>query len=168
MQVDEVVTQVLHVFMQVLQILLSEISPYSLELVQATSHFLVPLFPHKGSGQPDTQAVLLKNNGELQLTQFVAEPVQVAQLLLQVLQILLSVESPNSLELVQLASHFLVLLFPQLGVGQAVTQVVPLRYKGELHVRQLVAVPEHVAQLELQVLQILLSDVSPNSLQFVH
>ncbi len=33
-----------------LQILLSEMSPYSLIFVQLSSHFLVKLFPHLGEG----------------------------------------------------------------------------------------------------------------------
>ena len=42
-----------------------------------------------------------------------------------------------------------------------------LKYDGEAHEVQKVAVAAHVAQFILQTLQILLSEVSPNSLVFV-
>lgn len=90
----------------------------------------------------------------------------VRQLGLQVLQILLSERSPYSLVFVQLEAHCLVLLFPNVGLGHAITHVDPDLYLGELQVRQLIAVPEHVAHVESQGLQIRLFAVSPNSLEF--
>ena len=65
----------------------------------------------------------------------------VKQLELQVLQILLSEISPNSFEFVQLVPHSHVPLFPKRGLGQASTHEESDLYRGESHVKQLVAVP---------------------------
>lgn len=80
----------------------------------------------------------------------------VAQLESQALQILLSATSPYSFEFLQDASHFLLLLFPQLGLTQAVMQLETLRNREEPHDKQLVEVPgaTRVAQVKSQVLQI--------------
>ena len=59
----------------------------------------------------------------------------------------------------------LVALLPKVGSGQAMTHVEPERNLGELQDKQLVAVPEQVAQLESQILQILWSLTSPNWLR---
>ncbi len=142
-------------------------SPNSFVFAHELPQVLVPLFPHLGAGQAVKQLELSRKRGALQLVHAVAVPKQVRQLGLHVLQILLSEVSPYSLVFVQELEQALVLLFPQLGVGQASTQVDPLKYKGELQAVQDVAVPEQVKQLLSQVLQILLSDMSPNSFEFV-
>jgi hypothetical protein len=90
---------------QVLQIRLSSTSPYWLVNEQEASHVLVPLFPHRFDGQAVTQTVPLKYLGELQVMQVVEAVEHVRQLGLQVLQIRLSVASPNSLVLAQALSH---------------------------------------------------------------
>ena len=127
---------------QVLHILLSEASPNSLLFVQASAQALVTLFPHLGEGHAATQVLPLRNSGALQLVHVVAEPVQVAQLGLQDLQ----VQSEESL-------YF---PFPQL-----VTQLVSRRNRGSEHAVQVVAVPEHSVQGEVHTLQVL-SLASPN------
>ena len=93
-QVVAVPKQVTQLGSHVLQILLSETSPYSLFPEQLAPHDRVPLFPHKGFGQAVTQMELLKYFDESQLLQLVAVVKQVKQLGLQVLQILLSDTSP--------------------------------------------------------------------------
>ena len=93
-------------------------------------------------------------------------PEHVRQLASQVLQILLSAVSPYSLLKEHVLPQVLVPLLPQVGEGHWTTQIVPLRYFGELQVWQVISVPEQVRQLLSQVLQIRLSDVSPNSLEF--
>ncbi len=59
-------------------------------------------------------------------------------------------------------------LFPHVGSGQASTQVEPLKYKGELQLKQFVDVPSQVAQFASQVLHMRLSKVSPYSLFKLH
>lgn len=113
-----VLKQVLQFESQVLHILKSEVSPYSLVLVQDKAQAFVPLFPQRGLGHCGTQVESLRYRGELQLVQNVDDPKQVAQLTEQVLHILLSSVSPYSLRFVQEGSQVLVKLFPQLGIGQ--------------------------------------------------
>ena len=93
-QVAAVPEQVAQLGSHVLQILLSETSPYSLFPEQLAPHDRVPLFPHNGVGQAVTQLELVKNLDESQLVQVVAVVKQVKQLGLQFLQILLSDTSP--------------------------------------------------------------------------
>jgi hypothetical protein len=67
-------------------------------------------------------------------------PVQVAQLMSQVLHILLSDTSPYSLIYAQEESQVLVMLFPQRGIEQLETQTEVNKYSGELQLRHVVAV----------------------------
>ena len=119
----------------VLHILLSNKSAYSFVLVQEAAQALVPLFPTRGSRQAVTQVVPDKNLRELQDRQEVAVPEQVKQLGSQVLQILLSLISTYSLELVHVDAQALVPLLPTEGLGQALTQVRELRNSGEAQVK---------------------------------
>jgi hypothetical protein len=132
--VDDV-EQVAHVALQVLQILLSDRSGYSLLFVHDAAQALVPLFPTVGLGHSVTHDEPDKNFGELHDKHVVAVPEQVAQLVSQVLQILLSARSAYSFVLVQLAAQALVPLFPIVGLGQAVTHVEELRNSGAAHER---------------------------------
>jgi hypothetical protein len=94
-------------------------------------------------------------------------PSQVRQLGSQHLQILLSDASPNSSEFAQADEQTLVEVSPHKGLGQAETQVFPLRNFGAVQLVHVVAVPSQVRQLVVShILQILLSDASPNSLAF--
>lgn len=110
--------------LQVLQILLSEISPNSFEFVQLVPHSHVPLFPKRGLGQASTHEESDLYRGESHVKQFVAAVWHVLQVASQGLQILLLAASPNSLELGQELEQVLVLFIPQLGMGHAITHVV--------------------------------------------
>ena len=87
-------TQVRQFGSQVLHILLSDRSPYSFEFVQLKAHCLVLLFPKVGVGHIATHEVPLRYSGDEHDLQFVKVVSQVKQLGSQVLQILLSKESP--------------------------------------------------------------------------
>ena len=67
----------------------------------------------------------------------------------------------------QTLSHVLVALFPHRGEGQAVRQVFKSRNLSVLQLRQLVDVPEQVAQVASQGLHILLSSRSAYSFVLV-
>ena len=109
--------QVLQLLSQVLQIRLSLTSPYSVVRVHVASHLLVELLPQNGIGQTNTQLKVLKSRkaGEEHDVQVVDKDWQVLQLGSNVLHILLSRRSPNSLLFVQVASQSLVELLPSSG-----------------------------------------------------
>jgi hypothetical protein len=68
----------------------------------------------------------------------------------------------------QRESQVLVKLLPHVGAGHSATQVDPLKYKGELQLKQKVEVPWQDAQFPSQVLHIRLSAESPYWLVNVH
>ena len=135
---------------------------------QILSHVLVALFPHRGDGQAVRQVFESRNLSVLQLRQLVEFPGQVAQYASQGLHIILSSRSAYSFVLVQEAAQVLVPMIPTRGLGQFVTQVESIKYLGELQDKQEEAAPEQVRQMGSQVLQILLSLRSANSLELVH
>ena len=90
---------------------------------------LVSLLPQLGDEQAVTQVLDCKYLGLAQERQVVAVPEQVRQMALQVLHILLSLVSPNSLDCAQKLSPVPVLLFPQRGDGHAVRQVLEFKYR---------------------------------------
>jgi hypothetical protein len=127
---------------------------------------LVEVTPHFGLGQDGTHVFSLRKYGLLQLVHVVDVPSHVRQLGSQHLQILLSDASPNSSEFAQADEQTLVEVSPHLGLGQAKTQVFPLRNFGALQLVHVVAVTSQVRQFVVShILQILLSDASPNSLE---
>jgi hypothetical protein len=151
---------------QILHIRLSERSPKSLVFAQADEQTLVDVSPHSGLGQEETQVLPLRKLGALHVVHVFAVPSQVRQFGSQILQILLSETSPNSLVFAQAKVQALVEVTPHLGLGQAVTHEFSFRKFGALQLVHLVAMPSHVRQLGSQHLQILLSDGSPNSSEF--
>ena len=86
----------------------------------------------------------------------------------QVLHILLSETSPNSFELEQPVAHNLVSLFPNRGLGQAITQDDPDLYRGKPQVKQLFAFVMQVAHVASHGLHILSFERSSNSVGLVH
>ena len=158
---------VLQLSKQGLQIRLSDSSPNSDSRLHLISHLLVGTIPQYGAGHCCThlEEIVSRKLGVLQDVHSMEVCWQVLQLSLQVLQIRLSLVSPYSFELLQAASHRLVELFPHDGLGQTWTQlnVDRSRKAGAVQDVQVVARDWHVLHYGSQVLQILLSDRSPNS-----